>query len=378
MPRHKFSIKTPEDRASLPPKKGNEPYWEYLSKGVYLGFRPTVHGQGTWVLRLQDGKTKKYHKLGGAAELGYPEAAAAAYEKSQTSPTGEVRRLTVGEAWHLYQDNQFIEKGPVEAQDIARRFRRMVEGDPVARLHLDELKPGDITDWRNRIAKGRSPNTVNRDFRIMKAALNHVYRQDPQNIDDRGWKTAGALKGVPAAERKALSLEERQSLLKVAPDHMRAVILGLLYTGARPGTAGLLGARVKSFNGKRFTLVTRKGSADPRRYSCQLSPEAARFFTEQARGKLPNAPLFPAPDGGEWNSSTWNRHWKEVAMIARLPPNTVAYQLRHTAISQWLENGIPPHTVSKWTGTSMAQIDKHYGHLIHDIADERLAAIQMI
>jgi len=63
---------------------------------------------------------------------------------------------------------------------------------------------------------------------------------------------------------------------------------------------------------------------------------------------------------------------------AQLPGKTCLYTLRHSFISQALLDGVSTLEVSKIVGTSLAMIEKHYGHLVHETARERLARVQML
>lgn len=43
------------EREKLKPKKGDEPHWQRLRQGVYLGFRPSKKkAGGTWFARCYD------------------------------------------------------------------------------------------------------------------------------------------------------------------------------------------------------------------------------------------------------------------------------------------------------------------------------------
>jgi site-specific recombinase XerD len=66
---------------------------------------------------------------------------------------------------------------------------------------------------------------------------------------------------------------------------------------------------------------------------------------------------------------------KDVAMRAGLPAKTTAYTLRHSAITDLVHGGLDLLTVAQISGTSVAMIEKHYGHLRSDIAAEALAKL---
>ena len=75
---------------------------------------------------------------------------------------------------------------------------------------------------------------------------------------------------------------------------------------------------------------------------------------------------FPAPKGGYIGLDTWRtREWYEAldaAGIARRGP----YHLRHTFATEALAAGISTWELARLMGTSVAMIDRTYGHLARD------------
>jgi hypothetical protein len=68
-------------------------------------------------------------------------------------------------------------------------------------------------------------------------------------------------------------------------------------------------------------------------------PEAAsRLLAEQAKDKLPTAPLFMREVGAPWDRHTWKAP-REAAAAAKLPPETTAYTLRHSTITDLVMAG---------------------------------------
>jgi integrase len=93
---------------------------------------------------------------------------------------------------------------------------------------------------------------------------------------------------------------------------------------------------------------------------------------------MPTAFLMTRDDGRPWAHSDWDELVKEAAAKAGLPPGTCLYTLRHSFITQALLDGVSTLEVAKIVGTSLAMIEKHYGHLVHDTARERLARVQLV
>jgi integrase len=80
-----------------------------------------------------------------------------------------------------------------------------------------------------------------------------------------------------------------------------------------------------------------------------------------------NEILFPNARGGRIDFRSFGRrHGKPAQRVARIEPLRDLYDLRHTYVTFALRAGIPAFAVSRFIGSSIAMIDRHYGHLAHD------------
>jgi site-specific recombinase XerD len=86
-----------------------------------------------------------------------------------------------------------------------------------------------------------------------------------------------------------------------------------------------------------------------------------------------NAPLFIRENGLAWDKDSWKKPLKAAAAAALLPSNTIAYALRHSAITDLVHGGLDLLTVAQISGTSVAMIERHYGHLRSEVASVALA-----
>jgi integrase len=82
----------------------------------------------------------------------------------------------------------------------------------------------------------------------------------------------------------------------------------------------------------------------------------------------PDSPLlFPSVGGGYLDLHNFrNRNWKPAQKAARITPRRRVYDLRHTFATFALRAGISTFDLSRYMGTSLAMIDRHYGHLARD------------
>jgi integrase len=79
----------------------------------------------------------------------------------------------------------------------------------------------------------------------------------------------------------------------------------------------------------------------------------------------PDCPLvFPSVRGGHLDLHNFrNRNWKPAQKAAGIVPLRRVYDLRHTFATFALRAGISTFDLSRYMGTSLAMIDRHYGHL---------------
>ena len=77
-----------------------------------------------------------------------------------------------------------------------------------------------------------------------------------------------------------------------------------------------------------------------------------------------NPILFPNGRGGRIDFRVFGRrHWRPAQLAAGLEPIRGLYDLRHTYATFALRAGVPVFAVSRFLGSSIAMIDRHYGHL---------------
>lgn len=77
---------------------------------------------------------------------------------------------------------------------------------------------------------------------------------------------------------------------------------------------------------------------------------------------------FRGSAGGHLSLSHWRRDcWNPAVKAAGLEHRT-PYALRHTFASFAIAAGIPAFEIARMMGTSVAMLDKTYGHLLRDSA----------
>ncbi|MCU0765005.1 MAG: tyrosine-type recombinase/integrase [Burkholderiaceae bacterium] len=395
MTRRVDRIDTVEARSKL--KARRAPYWVRLTTGCSLGYRKLAPGSsGTWVARVYDPATRSetWRSLGGFEALQPAERYTAAKKAAEALAEhlergGKADSLTVGDACKDYVKHLRAENRHGTADDAEMRFGRWVTGSKLAGIDLRKLAAHHLRDWRqtliaapvtvnphaapeDRVTRERSAASVNRDMGALRAALN-LALEGGAVATDAAWRTA--LKAVSGADRRRtvyLDRAQRANLIEKAPADVAALLRGLSLVPLRPGALAALA--VGDFD-KRLRVLRigkDKHGADRR---ITLPQNTADFFAELARDKLPAAPLFSRASGKPWDKDSWKKPTKAAALAAGLPGSVTAYTLRHSVITDLVALGLDVLTVARLSGTSIAMIDRHYGHLRGEKAAEALAAL---
>ena len=388
-------IDTVEGRSRLKPR--TPPYWQKLTTGCHVGFRKMSAGsEGTWLAQAYDpGNSKQTRQsLGGLDNLPAHQRFDAAKKLAEAwfehlGRGGSTKVITVKTACENYVKRLRESGADKNAADIEARFKRWVNDDRIADHALPKLTRKVVEDWRNRLAKApvltnphsdktktriRSPSSLNRDMAALRAALNSAHDHGDVTTD-MAWRVAlRAVENADGRRDSYLDRTQRATLLAKAPDDLAAFLRGLSLVPLRPGALASL--TVAKLNTQLGVITVGKDKAGRDR-KIKLPPETAKFFVAQAKDKLPSAPLFSRFDGKAWDKDAWKKPVKAAATAAGLTESVTAYTLRHSVITDLVTNGLDLLTVAQLSGTSVAMIEKHYGHHRADHAAKALAGLAL-
>jgi integrase len=137
------------------------------------------------------------------------------------------------------------------------------------------------------------------------------------------------------------------------------------HTGARTGE--LAACTVSDFvrSAKQIVLGRHKRAktmkdAVARRIT--LNAEAFSILEKWCRGKRGDAPIFTDPKGRPWQRDRLDNRFEKVRTRAGVRDDITIYSFRHLWISETIMAGVDVATVAKMAGTSIAMIEKVYGH----------------
>ena len=375
-----------------------EPYWHRVSKGCFLGYRKMMTGPGgSWIARALDEATGKqsYNALGDFSDLADNLRFDVAQKAAQAwfahrSAGGSATTITVGEACKRYVEKQRNEGKEAGAKDLETRFNRWMFSDKkLSGTPVMKLTQGQVNDWRLKLTKApailqdktkvgtktKSESSINREMAVFKAALNLAVR-DGFATSDAAWKyKLTPIKNATGRRDCYLDVTQRRALIASATADLAALLKALSLVPLRPGAMAVLTAA--SFDKRLGVLTVGKDKAGQDR-KITLPPATAAFFAEQAKDKLPTAPLLARADGQFWNKDSWKYPFKDAVTAANLPTTATAYALRHSTITDLIaHHRLDTMTVAQLSGTSLAMIEKHYGHLLHGHAANALALLAL-
>jgi len=381
------------ERERLKARKGDEAHWQRLRSGCFLGFRASKRGgKGKWFARAFDVDKRKYLRkaLGDYGSLSGHEVFAHAKRDAEAwadqVETGGLhieKMETVADACRAYGELR-----PGATAEGA--FRRHVYFDPIASVKLEKIRRHHLQAWRNRLeecpalvsrtkngekrTRRRALSTVNRDMVPLRAALMRVLSPGAPNTDAAWQEALKPHKGADKRRDLYLDRDERRRLLNATGSEGAPFVRALCTLPLRPGAAAALTVRDFDARTRTLTIGTDK-QGRPRQIAVPKS--IADTLAEQAKGKMPAAAIFARTDGRAWNKDAWKRPIKEAAVRAKLPTGTCAYTLRHSVITDLIREGLPALTVAQLSGTSIVMIERHYGHLARDDAEQALARLAL-
>lgn len=404
-------IDTVQARAKL--KIRHAPYWQRISTGCHIGFRRlTVSSEGSWLLQRYDPDTQKQIRktIGTLAEhpahKQFDEAKRQAeIEFNHLSNGGSSEVVTVRMACERYVEFKKNARLTKQAEELGSRFRRHVYNANVADIELSKLNKKHIDQWRvalsntpvtknpysqDPIMTNRSPASINRDMTALRAALNFSH-ENLLVTTDNAWRTS--LKPIKNADRRRtdyLDKVDRTELISNAQADVGLFLRGLSLLPLRPGALAILTSQNYDTKLQVLTIGQDKNGADRK---IKLPNDTAKFFksllSDQVKQKDQNdqeslssqnnpQPIFRRKDGSAWNKDSWKKPIKVAANAAQLPETVTAYTLRHSVITDLIvEAKLDLLTVAQISGTSVAMIEKHYGHLRLDHAAKALDTLSI-
>ena len=392
-------LESRESRSRLASR--GKPHYRLLEPGLHIGYRrlkgrkgrPAV--AGTWVARhYVGGRSYIVEKIGVADDFSDADGTiilsfAQAQDKARTrmvlraqSANGIAGPLTVRAAVESYLE--FLEahgKSAVDARHRASAHICPKLGD----LEVSSLTPTMLRKWLANLARAlprartkpgklqqhrafdgsdeairRRKSSANRTWTILRAALNHAFR-DELVVSDAAWRKVKSFKDVDAARVRYLTVEQARRFLNASDSEFRPLAQAALQTGCRYSELARL--EVADFNPDSGTLAIRRSKSGKARHVV-LSDEGVLFFRQLTVGRADSEIMLRKANGEAWRASHQLRPMAQACINARIDPPISFHGLRHTWASHAVMNGVPLLVVAKNLGhADTRMVEKHYGHL---------------
>ena len=388
-------------------KVRKEPYYRLIEPGLHLGYRKLANGPGTWLVRRHNGEAAAgspytrenlttgagalviaddYSDADGKAVLSFAQAQERAKRYRPKAGEGDDGEpYTVARAMDDYI--AFLREHRKTADDAAWRDNAFIR--PIfGKVEVGKLTTSKIRDWLSTLAKQpprlrtregedqkfrkiahdadakrRRQSSANRTFTVLKAALNHAWRERKVQSDAE-WRRVKPFHSVDKARVSYLSIPNSKRLLNACPEDFRKIVQAALQTGARYGQLAELTAADFDQDSDTVRLRTRKGRGEEKVYRAVLTTEGADFFTGISVGVPKAEILLRKADGAPWGKSHQKRLMAEACKQAKINPAIGFHQLRHTWASHAVMNGVPLLVVAQNLGhADTRMVEKHYGHL---------------
>jgi integrase len=244
---------------------------------------------------------------------------------------------------------------------------------------LADLTPRDVYAWRFSIPEGHRFEAT----QALRPVLNRAVCWGLLDYNP-------AKLGVPNPARRAKEKRPFDTWRQVeavaahlGPTYGPMVIFAAA-TGLRPSE--LFGLDKRDVDRQLGVVYVRRAYANGRvkhtktRLSTRAAPLQAKAL--EALDRLPasdNPILFPSMRGGRIDFRIFGRkHWRPAQVKVGIDPVRGLYDLRHTYATFALRAGVPVFAVSRFMGTSIAMIDRHYGHLANDSRDHAVALLDSL
>jgi integrase len=395
------TLETRSARSRL--KVRGKPYFRLIEPGLHLGYRKLASGPGTWIarryngegaytvanLRTPDGElvlADDFVDADGERVLDFAQAQNAARGRHAIRQRGG---YTVADAMDEYLE--FMESDGRSAEALYdTRLRDKTHIRPLlGKLKVAALTPERLRRWRDNMAKaparirtreGEAQRhrqtaetrarraTANRNWTVLRAALNHAFR-DGKVESDAAWRRVAPYKGVEVARIRYLTIAEAKRLINAADPEFRPMAEAALQTGCR--YSELCRLVVGDFNINSGTVTIRQSKSGKPRHVV-LTDEGVALFARLTAGRAGDEPILRKRRGGPFSRSDQFLPMRAAVKWAKITPSISFHGLRHTWASLAVMAGAPLMVVARNLGhANTTMVEKHYGHLAPSyIADE--------
>ena len=402
-------IDSPSARAKLQANKSG--YWVSITAGCAVGYRKGAKS-GTFVAKFVKGSFRQEVKLGtaddivnadGVVAISYGDAHGKAHkwfaEIAREAAGGSPNRSRDYTVCHALTDYMadYRRRGGKSERDTQTTIDAFILPS-LGQILVSNLTTNQIRDWHSERAKTpprlrrkrsiaeqpyadhdpadpvavrRRRATANRNLTVLKAALNHAFREGFVE-SDQAWRRVRPFAGVDVPKIQYLTVEQSRMLVQNADVEFRPMITAALLTGCR--YSELTALKVRDFDQLSKTLnIGRSKSGKPRNIA--LTEEGVDFFSDLACQRSPDSLLLIRKNGAAWGKSYQIRPMAETCQKAGICPAVSFHVLRHTYATLLLQKGTTLPIIAAGLGHADSRMtERHYAHLSPNLVADTIRA----
>lgn len=263
-----------------------------------------------------------------------------------------------------------------EAKRHLQRFCKACEG-----LYANAIAGNHLESFQDALrAAGHDPLYVKKHAASVRTMFNRGIKAGwlPQ-----GFKPFIGVEGIrldpkPLLESDLPTDDEVKALLTHAKGDMGDIITVYHATGAR--IHELIEVRVGDYqpNARNLVLGRHKRSrtlSEPIPRTITLNADANSILARRCEGRPADAYIFPNRKGNPYTSVLLDDRFATVRKKAVVRPTITIYSFRHLWISEMLMAGVDVLLVARMAGTSVAMIERVYGHFRNQSYQEAQARL---
>jgi integrase len=390
-------LDTRSARAKLPLKKSG--YWTPVAKGCAVGYRKGPKG-GTWLAKIVRQDFRRETAIGPADDMLDADGVAAldfaqAQHRAREWFAETVREAegiapargpyTVANALTDYMAD-YKRRGGKSVSETEGRIAAFIKPALGAEL-VAGLTAKRLREWlaalaeapaRLRTAKGatkrneraidkddpdalrRRRATANRTLTVLKAVLNHAFREGHAATDE-AWRRVLPFREADAAKVRYLDHAEIKPLVNATDPAFRPLVQAALLTGCRYGE--IIAFRTNDFDATAGTVTVRTAKSGKARHVV-LTDDGIALLETHTNGKGGEALIFARTDGSPWGKSHQHRPLRDACERAKISPAASFHILRHSYATVLLRAGVPLPVIAANLGHADTRMtERHYAHM---------------
>lgn len=226
---------------------------------------------------------------------------------------------------------------------------------------LSEIFAKDIDDYKQKRLTQVKGSTVNRELEVLRR-LFYLAKRWKRFFGENPVSESGLLQVNNQIER-ILTLEEQERLLSCSAPHLKPIIITALTTGMRKGEILSLTWEDVNFNNNLITIRhTISKSKKTRLVPINLTLRKALLEQKLKTGQ--SGYVFLTPEGKPYSPNNANALKRAFGMACKRAniQGLRFHDLRHTAATRMIEEGVGIEKVSKILGHATIDMTMRYAH----------------